>query len=237
MADRPLGLDFLAHDYPEVEQSRLLSLAERAVSRLEEGTELRREFTSALRAVTFWYQAFVDAGESFSSSVQRHGDAPGHPHRYYQERDFFMFVVAGLAALEALHYGLFALGAVLQPAAFSFESEDDRRDVTPRSTLLAYERTYSSTPITRALQALHEGQIYRDWKGIRNVLAHRGIPGRIIVAQIGSTSSVSSRYSPFGATRGPDVSPETFPSARGWLARTIRSLLQGASDTVSSEGE
>lgn len=120
--------------------------------------ELRGEFWAARNAVAYRFTACAEAAEGFASSVDQHGAAPPQPHRYTQERDFFHFVLGGMASLEALHYGVHAWGACRGLTGFVLNSDRDRRRAVPKATLIAVQRSVDGQALAAELKRIQEAQ-------------------------------------------------------------------------------
>jgi hypothetical protein len=160
--------------------------------------------------------------------VELHSDAPPHPERYLQERDFFHFVVNSVACLEAFHYGIYAWGACRQLGNFSLSDENARRHVSVKSTLAAVRALPDAQDVGEALSLVHGARTYEELLNMRRVLFHRGLPGRHISASVGSPRSRATRYSHFASEIGPDITPDTTRSRLQWLVESLECLLPAA---------
>lgn len=136
------------------------------------------QYRDAWKALSYHFLSCAGHDEAYTASVQHHGDAPQHPERYKQEHHLFGFFYTGMAALEALHYGLFAMGALVRPQLFPMVTRGDRRAITPAKTFETFSIVFPNEPLTLKLDALKADQEWNDWNDTRNVLSHRMIPGR-----------------------------------------------------------
>ena len=145
-----------------------------------------QQYAGAWNAVAYRFLSVTESDKMFTKSIKRYGDAPKQPERYYQERELFSFFVNGLATIESLCYGLFAIGSMLNPQEFPTNTAKDLRLISPERTAGQFAKAFQGEGITFALQHLIATQEFRDWKEIRNVLAHRTSPGRLIYGLWGS---------------------------------------------------
>lgn len=185
-------------------------------------------FAGAWNAVAYRYSACADYDVAFTDSIRCYGDAPPPQERNLQERCLFGFFVSGLAALESIYYGLFAVGALLNPAHFPLSTDNEMRAVNPRSTADHYFRVFPSEGITNVLLQLEQSQEFKDWREIRNILAHRTAPGRIIHA---STTGIDS---PALWRTGIPLDTNTTTSRRTWLAAKLTLLITEANAFTQS---
>lgn len=130
--------------------------------------------------------ACKDYSHLFAESIKSHGDAPPPPERYTQERALFGFFINGIAVLESTYYGCNAIGALLLPAAFPLSTDAERRQATPENTRDRFEKEFPHEDLTKAMKVVLNDPQHSEWREIRNILAHRVAPGRVIY---GSTSS------------------------------------------------
>jgi hypothetical protein len=184
------------------------------------------EYVDAWIGVAYRFYACAEHDEAFTQSIQTHGDAPQQPERYYQERDLFGFFVNGLSAIETTCYGLFAIASMLNDVYFPIKKAKNKKAINPESTARRFRTTFPKETISRTLSKIVGSQEYEDWKEVRNILAHRGSPGRHISGSVGST---------YGDAHGDalwqigiPLNASTTPSRRAWLAGTIQTLLQDA---------
>ncbi len=99
--------------------------------------------------------------------------------------------ITGLAALEALLYGLFAMGALVREQQFPMVTRGDRRAIIPAKTFETFSIVFPNEPLTLKFGAFKADQEWNNWNDTRNVLSHRMIPGRayLLYRRIGSGGS------------------------------------------------
>lgn len=212
-------------DFPLDLYERVVAGAKEIISEASEDTA--REFSYGFASVRDRFRGCAEAADNFSSLVEEHGDRPTQPYRYYQEREFFSFVMNGMACVESLHYGLFAFGASVDPSRFPFGNESDRSKVTLKKTRKCFKELPRRKAISDALEKLKTSQEFKDWDLWRRVLFHRGVRGRVIPVGGGL-----SRYREFGECVGPTITKSLTRDLRRWLANTLRDVFVAADTTV-----
>jgi hypothetical protein len=180
--------------------------------------ESYRQFADAWRAIAYRFKSTAEHDLTFRESIQRAGDAPPQPERYIQERELFCFFVAGLAVLESLCYGLFAVASMLDADNFPVVTDEDLRSVTPIKATQKFARYFPGDGITNAMQGMINDTAYSEWKRVRNVLAHRTAPGRIIYFSVGSTPKPTM---PAHWKIGMQIDEGTTSSRRKWLPSVL----------------
>lgn len=185
------------------------------------------QYAGAWNAVAYRFLSCADHDRAFIESIKRAGNAPPQPERYRQERELFGFFVTGLAAIESLCYGLFAIGSMLDAQNFPISTPRDMRSISPEKTAKQFAAAFPKEGITAALQQMRSAQDFRDWKEIRNLLAHRSAPGRAF--HLGGPHHGEALW-----VKGIQIDKNTTASRREWLAKTIRALLNAADDFTDS---
>lgn len=149
MLDLPLPSHFPAANYSVV-RDKAHQMFERR------GTEemVRSAFREAWSSILYRFASCDEHGQRFSTLLSEYGAGPPPIQRYAQERDFFDFVVLGLACIEAYHYALFALGSCTGDPRFRFSSATDRRRVNLSRTKDAILAAFPGRAVSIALQVL-----------------------------------------------------------------------------------
>lgn len=179
------------------------------------------QYSAAWNAVAHRFASCAYHDSEFTESILRPGTAPPPPERHLQERALFGFFANGLSTIESFCYGLFAIGAMIDPETFQITTDKQMSKVKPKKTAKKFEGRFAEEGITSALQHMRGSHKYRDWKVVRNILIHRTAPGRTI--RLGGP-----RASPALWKSGIEIDSNTTPSRREWLAETMRTLLNGA---------
>ena len=172
----------------------------------------------AWNAVAYRFISCAEHDEAFTASVGAHGNSPPQPQRYMQEKDLFGFFVTGFASLDSFCYGAYAFAAMVRPLDFNLA---DPRLINRERTEDKFSTSFPTEALTRALAALKEDPDFKKWKDIRNILAHRTVPGRRF-SRGGSEDGTALWHN------GITIDQTTTSSRRQWLAGTLRDLLEAA---------
>lgn len=124
----------------------------------------------------------------------------------------------GISAIETFSYGLYAIAYIIRPQTFLIHTDDQLRHITPLRTCQDFNSEFHDEPITISLKILTESVEYREWQEFRNVLAHRGHPGRSI--SIGSEIDET-----LWKLKDIPLNHSTTAQKRRWLSDTIYGLL------------
>jgi hypothetical protein len=185
------------------------------------------EFASGWNALCWRYKAAAEHDETFTRSVQQDGPGPEPEARYRQENQLFTFFVAGLSALEAFAYGMWALVWVSGDAAFALKTENDRKRVDLRTLhaklALHYSATQLEVEVGRVVNPTNSA--FEEWTWLRNTLAHRGSHGRHHQT---SGPTGWARREIDGEPREIHIDVETTARRRAWLSTTLGELLEAA---------
>lgn len=184
---------------------------------------LYEHFIGAWNALSIRYLTLVEEGDAFTASIGRGNGGDGQD-RYRQERHLFGFFGSGFSAFESYFYGMYAIGAVIQPAQFSLATPKDQQLVSPSSTDRLYKQAFAGDPILGAFQAAFTDAAYREWKEIRNILTHRTAPGRTIFVSIESDEELTAQWK----INNIPLDAQTASSRRGHASRLLLLLLEAA---------
>jgi hypothetical protein len=147
-------------------------------------------FGGAWNAIAYRYAGMVSAGDTFSSSIKAHGDAPAPEERCAQEIALFGFFSNAFSVFESYSYGLFAIGSYLDSSSFSLATPADQQAVSPTSARRAFIKSSLSPGLVTSFDKLFASTEYMEMKAVRNILSHRSAPGRILYASIGGDDEV-----------------------------------------------
>jgi hypothetical protein len=183
--------------------------------------EIWGQYRDAWKALSYHFLSCAGHDEAYTASVQHHGDAPQHPERYKQEHHLFGFFYTGLAALEALHYGLFAMGALIRPQEFPMITPGNRRAVDPKKTFATFSTIFPGEALTHQLRTLKDDPQWTTWNDTRNVLSHRMIPGRAFSDPGGALWRIEN---------GIEIAIDgrTTASQREWLVQHLSQIFESA---------
>ncbi len=93
--------------------------------------------------------------------------------------------------------------------------------IDPKSTATHFALAFPTEPLTKALEQLNKDQAFKDWKDVRNVLAHRLAPGRQHF--VGGSQHGNAVW-----LTGIKIDTATTVSRRTWLVETLGRLMEAA---------
>jgi hypothetical protein len=183
----------------------------------------RTQLLSAWNAISYRYLECTDHEHAFATSVQAHGDSPAPPYRFEQEREMFGFFFSGLSSIESLGYGLYAIGALLDPAAFPEMATPagNLQRVTFEATARAFVQMYPQQNVGAVLQGVVDDPQFREWRDHRNIQSHRTAITRTIFAGTVPTP-------PAMSSLGIAIEPQALAGRRAWLTDTLTKILAAA---------
>ena len=181
-----------------------------------------REFAGGWNAVAFRFKDCIDHSAEFTNLIAAF-PSPGHPERYFQERELFGFFVSGLSTLESAAYAMYFIAVIAYPSRFNLQA--DLRKVEPCGIVkqLLSVQELSCEPLTMVLQSLIGDSKYKDWKDIRNILCHRAHPGRSCFA--GGEFNGKTLWS-----KGVEINELTTLTRAQWLQGVVTKLIVSAAD-------
>lgn len=226
--------ELIPEDFPKSTYEAIMT---RVLSLREPNQETYKEFFGSWNALRYRYIALAEADDEYRAAFDAGGDAPHQPSRYHQERDLFRFFVEGLSVIETFCYGLYSICSMLDPSKCSVATDEKKYKVKPHFVKESLQAHFSEDRITAVLTSCLESEELRGWKKVRNVLAHRGHPGRIISMSVGGsigsgTGSVEDP-TPSHWFSGVDITQETTSTRRRWLAEILKELLDATDALVS----
>jgi hypothetical protein len=177
------------------------------------------EYMYAWNSIAYRFRAITEHDESFSEAITKNS----HFDHYVQERELFNFFVAGLSTLETFSYGLYFLASIAHPNDFPVTNP---RSINLKTTKQYFLNTFPSETVTSRLDALINDPKFDKWCSIRNVLAHRSAPGRIIEAGDGGASDDIWKLDKI------PLNENTTGLRRKWLSQTLGQLLEDSKKFV-----
>jgi hypothetical protein len=190
-------------------------------------------FAGAWQALSYRYKAVAEYDELFAAAVIQYGPGPGPEERYMQERVLFGFFSNALSLFDAYCYAIFAIGAIIKPLEFRLSSAADERNVSIKSTLSAYQKSFPGCPLGQAVNALKTDAAYASLSNIRNILNHRGTPPRShsLTIQIGLGAEQKSSIPKFGLT----LNHTSTSSYRKEVSRMLSAAVRAAGRFVDEQ--
>lgn len=138
-------------------------VAQRVLNRRGTYPELVEHHVAAWNALQYRYRACADHDAVFTGYVKKHGAVAHTTYaQYVQQRELFGFCATGLATIESFCYGLYAIGAIVDPGNFFMSTVKDLRRISPSSTRDAFKKAFSGEKITDTLQDKLDSGDYKD---------------------------------------------------------------------------
>lgn len=183
----------LGFDIPDLAEAPYYEVLRRAIAQRRAVSDARLQtmydvrnyeyshFFSAWGGIAHRFLACGEHHRAYTESFKRAGGEAQGIELYQQDDALFGFFVKGQSAIECLFYALYALGALIASADFSLlnpiQSEqkrnNQRQGIKVLKTVEAYRSAFPTEPLTIYLKSLSDDTDYKDWKDMRNVLAHR----------------------------------------------------------------
>jgi hypothetical protein len=219
-------------------------------------------FLASWKGFLHRFLACTDHNEKYIEAITLVGEDPSNHERYLVERELFNFWVNGLAAIECLCCALFAIGAIKEIAeieqttntTFRINNDNDIKKISPTTTAEKFYSKFGDIPITTILKDLfdtvstkEDARQYKEWKKVRDILAHRGHPGRRIALSSGRPEKVPDLLNFYSLTKEGakdvpiiEITSNTTASMHEWLTKIIDNILGAAYtfvDNFSVESE
>lgn len=196
-----------------------IHLLEAVHAQISDPDEARRqsdewhEWASACNGVLYRFKACAEHSDALISSLTA-STSPPQPERYEQEKLLFSFFTEGLSTIECLYYGIYFVGALVDPA--QIDSGREKRTIVPTLVVEGYRTAFPGDQLTTVLRRVLDDTDHRNWRKARNVLSHRAAPGRDF--RLGGDDSGT-------YWMGGPLDADGFRSRRAWLANTIVEVL------------
>jgi hypothetical protein len=172
------------------------------------------QWAGACNGLSYRFLALDELAAALSSSLDD-AIAPPMPERYRQERLLFSFFAEGHSCLECFYYGFYFVGAMIDQRAF--DPNVDPRLVNAGLVVRQYLARFSAEPLAASMQVVHESATTKEWREIRNVLAHRSAPARGFYVEEN-----------WADWMGGMLSGDGVRERRAWISETLRALLAPA---------
>jgi hypothetical protein len=180
--------------------------------------EIFEHYGGAWNAIAYRSILLARTDEAFRNSIAQ---PYAMAERLEQEIAVFTFFAALVSGIEAVFYGLYAIGALWDPATFHLLPAKPR-GVVPSAVVNAFQSVPSATTLASMLAALHVDPTYTESFAIRNFLSHRSAPGRLVNAS--TAGPMIWKLTAHGATDIPIDSALT-SARRAWFVARVQAVL------------
>jgi hypothetical protein len=182
----------------------------------------------AHNGVRYRLRACVDYSEEFVKCLRQVRGVPAMEGRYRQEKQLFGFFVSGIAALESFNFFIHFAAAQLKPSVFPIQKSEDIRAISRKATAEALAKEFPGDALTVALNNLAKDPKLKEWLRVRNVLAHRTAPGRVVYGSMNPNSRAPApdwKIDPAGPIK---IDENLTPPRLQWLVCTLSDLVLAA---------
>jgi hypothetical protein len=197
-------------DFPRQHYISVLALVSDACAGQRARAAAYSQFAAAWSGVLYRFCAFDAHFTALSSSLGGADGATARQTAFEVECDLFGVFTNGVATLESIAYGVFAIGALMRPETFPLATPTDRRNATVGAVLRLYSERFHDDDLTRVLFWWYNSREYGWWKDMRNLLARQTV-----------TLEVRDKWM-LGGVR---IDAEELARKRSWLAHAVTELL------------
>ena len=199
-----------------------MAVQERVAKYNDSNSHEFRQYAAAWNGIAWRMRASTE----LAASLEKHLASVAAPkvtvvERYLEERDLYGFFVNGVSAIDNYFYCAHAMASILEPAAFRIQTGDDMRNATPTAVGLRFWTHYPNEEITAAMIGVLGSVDWSEWHEIRNLLGHRGSPGRD--AFVGGDNDGEVLWA-----KGIPIAPGMTTGRQSWLYTALTLLLEGA---------
>jgi hypothetical protein len=141
-----------------------------------------QHFAFAWNGVAHRFNGAIDIAQQMKTSFVQSPSASNSAYRHIEDQNLLYFFCSALSAIECSFYALGAISNFMVGKP-SFATEDDKKKIIPRNVIETLMKHFPKSSAMPALQDAIDLSIipespYRKLHSLRNVLSHRGQPGR-----------------------------------------------------------
>ncbi len=190
------------------------------------------EYATGWNAVASRFKTMADADKQFTGQIitQRARQVSlSHDQMQLQEEYLYIFFTNGLSAIESFFYAMFAFGALVYPTKFPMSDYKQLQLINSSLVQKKYASEFPCCPISVVLTSLVScDAYYKNWRKIRDILAHRLVPRRTIHVHLHEGSGpdkMVDRPTEWGEI---ELDERTTGDRRSWLAATLIRCVEAA---------
>ena len=206
----------------EFPMAPFMAVQERVASYVDSHNHAFRQYAAAWNGIAWRMRAAAEHADNLEEHLAA---VPASKvsvlDRYLEERDLYGFFVNGVSAIDIYFYCVHAMAAILMPDDFPIATDDQMRGVIPVRVGERFWTTYPNDLITAAMVGVLSSVDWAEWTAIRNLLGHRGSPGRD--AYVGGVFDGQVQWA-----KGIPIEPGMTREPRKWLSVAMYLLLDGA---------
>lgn len=136
-----------------------------------------KEHSMSWNALSFRYALLSKYNNEYIINIKTNGNAPKPDIRIQQEEIIFNFFVVGFSIIDIMAYSLYSTSSFLKPSKFPLNNKI-KPNIQMTMVKDKMNSNFRNENITKYINNLILSKEYKDWKDIRNILAHRGQPPR-----------------------------------------------------------
>lgn len=151
-------------------------------------------FASAWNGVAWRLTGAREHSAALERSLRVHGGNPPAPERALEENALFGLYGTALSAIECCSFAAFVAGSIVDSSSFAITTDNDLKRINPAHTLKTFADAFPADPVLQALNAMSGTAAFAEIRDARNILSHRGAPGRThnMHVQVGGPPAVPS---------------------------------------------
>ena len=100
--------------------------------------------------------------------------------------------------------------------------------MTPPKVAAAYRTAYATEPVTAQLGRVESSDEFREWGKIRNILSHRGAPGRVVTLGGGHDDPIDWKLPVSDAQTTIPLDAAGLIRRREWLGQSVTAVISSA---------
>jgi len=185
-----------------------------------------KEYAIAWNAIPYRYASLLKYNDRYAELVAGHGNSPSPEIRAEQEEAIFNFFMAGFSIIDTLGYAMYAIAGYANASRFPL-TDEMKPNVNLVMVMEKFRAYFKNEKITSSMKGILESQEYGEWKVVRNILMHRGQPGRKIHAG-GEENGVAEWIT------GIAVDENLLSGRLEWVSSAIGELMESLLDLAST---
>jgi len=218
-------LDLVPKKFPKQNYSEINKFAN---TKYKNNEFVINQFLGGWNAIIYRYLVCIESDQKFLKLIKKYSDAPPQPFRYFQERELFNFFVNGLSIFDCFGYSAYMLCSVINPNNF-IVTQNNLERIKLKKVKNALIEFCSTENLSIKLNNLFNSRNFKDFKEIRNILAHReSPPGRTIRLSVGS---IRGRKSALWIA-GIELNENTTSSRLAWMEGNLFELIEYLGDLL-----
>ena len=176
-------------------------------------------------AVRYRLRACADYSEEFTRSIQTFKNGVAGVERYQQDRQLFGFFLSGYAVLDSFSFFMHFTAAHLKPRQFRTQLPGHIKNIDFKRISGGFLTAFANEAITTELKRVAADPMLEDWGIIRNILAHRAAPARLLYASYGSPVPDPPAEWKIDSNRTIPIDEHLTPPRLTWLVDTLAKLV------------